>query len=133
VCAAARLLFVRRWNNLIEKHGEENLSFPAQILWLAGAPGAGKGAMTRIIQEYRGITTQPIEVGAMLTSPAALALKAQGKLVGDQQVLELLLGNLLRVRHRRHRRRIPAHDATGRVHQAAVRSPDVAAIEVCRE
>ncbi len=51
--------------------------------------------MTPIIKEYRGITAPPIEVGALLTSPAALALKAQGKLVGDQQVMELLLESLL--------------------------------------
>jgi adenylate kinase len=65
-------------------------------MWLAGAPGAGKGAMTPIIKEYRGITAPPIEVGSLLTSPAALALKAQGKLVGDAQVIELLLESLLR-------------------------------------
>jgi adenylate kinase len=55
--------------------------------------------MTPIIQQYRGIMSQPIEVGALLTSPAAQALKAQGKLVGDQQVMELLLEELLKPEH----------------------------------
>lgn len=90
------LIFRQVWTHLKEKYGEENLCFPKEIMWLAGAPGAGKGAMTPIIQQYRGIMAQPIEVGALLTSPAAQALKAQGKLVGDQQVMELLLEALLK-------------------------------------
>jgi len=96
----AELMFRQVWNSLVQRYGEENLTFPKEVMWLAGAPGAGKGAMTPIIKEYRGITSPPIEVGALLTSPAALALKAQGKLVGDQQVLELLLESLLRPEYR---------------------------------
>jgi adenylate kinase len=92
----AELIFRQAWNGLVAKYGEENLTFPKEIMWLAGAPGAGKGAMTPIIKEYRGITAPPIEVGDLLTSPAAQALKAQGKLVGDQQVIELLLESLLK-------------------------------------
>ena len=92
----AELIFKLVWAGLVAKYGEENLVFPKEIMWLAGAPGAGKGAMTPIIKEYRGITSRPIEVGELLTSPGALALKAQGKLVGDQQVMELLLESLLR-------------------------------------
>jgi len=92
----AELIFRTVWEQLKEKYGEENLRFPKEILWLAGAPGAGKGAMTNIVQSHRGITSPPIEVGALLTSPAAQAIKAQGKLVGDQMVMELLLDTLLR-------------------------------------
>ena len=65
-------------------------------MWLAGAPGAGKGAMTPLIMDYRDITARPVEVGALLTSPEALAMKAAGKLVGDRQVIELLFEALLR-------------------------------------
>ena len=89
-------MFRTIWNNLLEKYGEERLSFPKNILWLAGAPGAGKGAMTPLIMDYRDITARPIEVGALLTSPEALAMKAAGKLVGDRQVIELLFEALLK-------------------------------------
>jgi hypothetical protein len=92
----AELIFRQVWNNLKQKYGEENLSFPKEIMWLAGAPGGGKGAMTPIIQEYRGILAPPIEVGALLTSPAALALKAAGKLIDDRQVVELLFNALMK-------------------------------------
>ena len=89
-------MFRTVWNNLLEKYGEEQLSFPKNILWLAGAPGAGKGAMTPLIMEHRDITARPVEVGALLTSPEALAMKAAGKLVGDRQVIELLFETLLK-------------------------------------
>jgi hypothetical protein len=52
--------------------------------------------MTPIIAEYRGITAPPIEVSSLFTSPAAVKLKEQGKLVGDQQVMELLFEALLK-------------------------------------
>ena len=92
----SELMFRTVWNNLLEKYGEEQLSFPKNILWLAGAPGAGKGAMTPLIMEHRDITARPVEVGALLTSPEALAMKAAGKLVGDRQVIELLFETLLK-------------------------------------
>lgn len=91
----AELIFRNVWSNLLATYGEENLSFPKEIMWLAGAPGAGKGAMTPIIEKYRGVTAPPIEVGALLTSPEALQIKSQGKLVGDTQVVELLFNRLL--------------------------------------
>lgn len=37
------VLFDTAWTNLLQRHGEENLRFPHEIIWLGGAPGAGKG------------------------------------------------------------------------------------------
>ena len=51
--------------------------------------------MTRTILEFRGITSPPIEVSSLLTSVEALQMKAEGKLVGDRQVISLLLEKLL--------------------------------------
>ena len=92
----SELMFRTVWNDLLEKYGEEQLAFPKNIMWLAGAPGAGKGAMTPLIMDYRDITARPVEVGALLTSVEALAMKAAGKLVGDRQVIELLFETLLK-------------------------------------
>src|ERR1700722_12797446 len=52
--------------------------------------------MTPLIMDYRDITARPVEVGALLTSPEAMAMKASGKLVGDRQVIELLFETLLK-------------------------------------
>jgi hypothetical protein len=55
------LIFESVWKTLVDKHGEEQLRFPKDILWLSGAPGAGKGAMTKFIMEERGLNAPPIE------------------------------------------------------------------------
>jgi len=91
----AEEVFRSVWNKLIQKYGETNLVFPRDILLLCGAPGAGKGHMTPFVMAQRGITAHPIEVGSLLSSPEALAIKAQGKLVDDRMVIELLLERLL--------------------------------------
>lgn len=91
------LIFRSVWSTLLSEVGSEELMcFPREIMWLAGAPGAGKGAMTPFIMEYRGITSPPIEVGALLTSPEAKKIKAEGKLVNDKLVIELLFRELLK-------------------------------------
>ena len=66
-------------------------------MWLAGAPGSGKGVITPLIQEIKGITVPPIEVSQLLSSPEAKAMKDSGKLVSDKMVLELLLEQLRQV------------------------------------
>lgn len=93
----SELIFKTVWQNLLAKYnGEENLTFPKDIMWLAGAPGAGKNAMTPLIMDYRGITAKPIEVSSLLTSPEAMKLKSSGQLVSNQQVIELLFERLLK-------------------------------------
>ena len=47
----------------------ENLKFPAEIFWLNGAPGAGKGTQTEFIMEFRDLTEKPIIVSELLKSP----------------------------------------------------------------
>jgi hypothetical protein len=91
----ADLIFTAVWKGLERKYGEQKLSFPKEIMFLAGAPGAGKGVMTPFIMQRRGLTARPIEVSQLLKSPEAEALKSAGLLVGDRQVLELLLEALL--------------------------------------
>ena len=39
----AQLIFQTVWQELEQEMGAENLKFPAEIFWLNGAPGAGKG------------------------------------------------------------------------------------------
>jgi adenylate kinase len=63
---------------------------------LGGAPGAGKGTNTGFIAKTRGLTCPPIVISALLDSPEAKALKDQGNMVGDREVVGLVLRALLR-------------------------------------
>jgi len=91
----ASLIFQQVWKKLEQELGRENLCFPKEIMWLGGAPGAGKGSNTPFIMRERGLTAEPIVMSELLNSPQMEALKARGRLVGDREVLEILLRRLL--------------------------------------
>lgn len=91
----AQLIFAAVWDDLTERHGRDNLRFPREFIWLGGAPGAGKGTNTPFIADARSITGTPVVVSSLLTSPQAVAIKNVGKMVGDREVIGLLLEELL--------------------------------------
>ncbi len=91
----AFLIFSAVWDDLLERHGRDNLRFPRDFIWLGGAPGAGKGTNTPFIAETRGITAPPVVISSLLTSPQAIAIKNAGKMVGDREVIGLLFDELL--------------------------------------
>ena len=64
----AQLIFHSVWHELEKEVGVENLKFPAEIFWLNGAPGAGKGTQTAFIMEFRDLTEKPIVVSELLQS-----------------------------------------------------------------
>jgi adenylate kinase len=92
----ANLIFNAVWQELETEYGIEGLRFPNEVIWLNGAPGAGKGTQTRFIQNYRGLTAEPIVVSELLQSPAARKLIDAGLMVGDREVTALLFRALLR-------------------------------------
>ena len=93
----APVIFNDIWHMLVaEAGGEENLHFPKEIVWLNGAPGAGKGTNTRFIMEFRDLTAPPIVVSNLLNSQTAQKMINQGLLVGDREVLKLVFQELLR-------------------------------------
>lgn len=92
----ANLIFNAAWNELEQEVGLEGLRFPNEVVWLNGAPGAGKGTQTRFIQTYRSFTAAPIVVSDLLKTPAARKLIDAGLMVGDREVTGLLLRALLR-------------------------------------
>lgn len=96
----AHLIFDSVWQDLEADFGRENLRFPKEIILLGGAPGAGKGTNTAFITKTRGLTCPPIVMSALLDSPEARALKDAGNMVGDREVVRLLLRQLLRVEYR---------------------------------
>ena len=91
----AQLIFNHVWKQLEADLGRDQLRFPKELILLGGAPGAGKGTNTDFIRELRGITAEPIVVSALLDSPEAQKLKAQGGMVGDREVVGILIRKLL--------------------------------------
>ena len=91
----AQLIFNHVWKQLEADYGRANLRFPKELILLGGAPGAGKGTNTDFIREVRGITAEPIVVSALLDSPEAQKLKSQGGMVGDREVVSILIRKLL--------------------------------------
>ncbi len=91
----AQLIFNHVWKQLEADLGRENLRFPKELILLGGAPGAGKGTNTDFIRKLRGITAEPIVVSALLDSPEAQKLKSQGGMVGDREVVGILIRKLL--------------------------------------
>ena len=96
----AHLIFEAVWQDLEADFGRENLRFPKEIILLGGAPGAGKGTNTEFITKTRGLTCPPVVISALLDSPEARTLKNAGNMVGDREVVGLLLRQLLRAEYR---------------------------------
>lgn len=91
----AQLIFSAVWAELEKSRGRDQLRFPREFIWLGGAPGAGKGTNTPFIAKTRNITAPPIIVSSLLTSPQAVAIKNAGGMVGDREVIGLLMEELL--------------------------------------
>ncbi len=91
----AQLIFKTVWEELEEEVGRTNLRFPKEIILLGGAPGAGKGTQTRFVMQARGLTCDPIVVSDLLVSSEAKRIKDQGGMVGDKEVIGILLRQML--------------------------------------
>jgi adenylate kinase len=91
----AQIIFNSVWQILEEELGEESLRFPKEIFWLNGAPGAGKGTNTDFIMKFRDLTAPPLVVSSLLESLEATKMKDAGMLVGDREVIEIILRKLL--------------------------------------
>ena len=96
----AHLIFNRVWTELEGELGREELHFPKELILLGGAPGSGKGTNTTFIRKVRGISAPPIIISELLDSPEARKIKAGGGMVGDEEVLRLLLRELLKPQFR---------------------------------
>lgn len=91
----ARIIFDAVWEQLEEDFGHDQLRFPKEIILLGGAPGSGKGTNTRFIMKTRGFTCPPIVVSDLLQSPEARRLIDSGNMVGDREVIGILLRHML--------------------------------------
>lgn len=96
----AQLIFNSVWEELEEDYGKLKLRFPKELILLGGAPGAGKGTNTSYIRQVRDISEQPIVVSELLDSPESRAIKAQGGMVGDRDVVRIVFRKLLEPQYR---------------------------------
>lgn len=91
----ALIIFNSVWNALESEHGREKMRFPKELILLGGAPGSGKGTNTAYICKVRDIPAPPIVVSSLLDTPAMKALKADGHMVGDREVVDILFREML--------------------------------------
>ena len=96
----AQLIFKSAWEDVVAEHTREHLRFPKELLLLGGAPGAGKGTHSAFIAKARGLTCAPIVMSSLLDSPEAKRIKDAGGMVGDREVVGLLLRRLHRAEYR---------------------------------
>jgi adenylate kinase len=87
------------WQKFMASANRGPIIIPNKIIWLNGAPGAGKGTNTGYIQDVFAITAPPLITSDLLSSPEFEERKNSGKLVGDREVTALVLGNLLDKSH----------------------------------
>lgn len=91
----ASVIFNPIWQELEAHYGRQHLRFPKEIILLGGAPGAGKGTNTPFISKARGLTCPPIVMSALLDTPEMKRIKDAGHMIGDREVLSVLLRKLL--------------------------------------
>ncbi len=91
----AQIIFNSVWDELEAEHGRENMRFPKELILLGGAPGSGKGTNTDFIRKVRDIQSEPIVVSSLLNTPEMVALKNQGHMIGDREVVNILFRRLL--------------------------------------
>lgn len=90
-------IFLQAWDRIARRHGgEANVQLPREVLFLGGAPGAGKGTMTPYIMQERGLDASPVVLSNLLNSPAAKKIIDAGGLVSDMEVFSMLLQELAR-------------------------------------
>ncbi|MDR3117678.1 MAG: nucleoside monophosphate kinase [Puniceicoccales bacterium] len=87
------------WEHFVCQPHRGQFAIPRRVIWLNGAPGAGKGTNTGYVQDIFSIRAAPLVTSDLLSSPEFERAKDAGKLVGDREVTEAVLTHLL---HRRY-------------------------------
>ncbi|DBA88059.1 TPA: hypothetical protein ACH3X2_005062 [Trebouxia sp. C0005] len=86
----AQLVFEACWRKL-ESKWSGKIQCPHEIVWLNGAPGAGKGANTPFIMKSRGLSRSVPMSDMLERNPQIKHLMESGELVPDTMVGDALL------------------------------------------
>ncbi len=95
VTEQAMTIFRGAWSRIAARIQEGSARLPRELIWLGGAPGAGKGTNTPFILRERGIVAPPIVTSDLLDHPEMKRLKDSGNLVGDADVVRILFERLI--------------------------------------
>lgn len=87
------------WRTISADERRQDFAVPSKIIWLTGAPGAGKGTNSGHIQHIFSIGQQPIVTSDLLASEEFQAIKDSGRLVSDRDVTLLLFRRLFTKRY----------------------------------
>lgn len=92
--ADAQTLFNAVWPAVEAALAKPGTCLPRTIIWLGGAPGCGKGTQTAFINQLKGFTAKALVTSDLLQTPEMKKIKDSGGLVGDKEVVGLLLTRL---------------------------------------
>lgn len=91
-----REIFSAAWDALQAEFGTGNFTFPKEILWLSGTPGAGKGTHTKTIAAHKGFTSPAIVMSSLFKCPEAQKIINSGGLIDDKTATTLLFKELVK-------------------------------------
>ncbi|MDR0418055.1 MAG: nucleoside monophosphate kinase [Puniceicoccales bacterium] len=93
----ATMLFCRIWSRLLEEN--RRILFPVQVVWVNGAPGAGKGTNTRNVMRALSISARPIIVSDLLKGNEFQEKIERGMLVDDEDVVYAVFKRMVENSH----------------------------------
>ncbi|MDR1436314.1 MAG: nucleoside monophosphate kinase [Puniceicoccales bacterium] len=95
VSSGARKIFESFCREFESQRGNWKSAAPKRVIWLNGAPGAGKGTNAGHVAAALHIGEKPIVTSDLLDSAEFKALKDEGKLIGDEDVTVAVFRKLL--------------------------------------
>ena len=92
----ADMIYENTISKIRSEFGVQDIVFPKVVVFLNGAPGAGKGTNTLTVMQILGISNKPVEVSSLLITPECEMLKSDGKLIDDDIVIMQVVHELLK-------------------------------------
>lgn len=89
-------IYENTMSKIRSEFGDQDIVFPKVVVFLNGAPGAGKGTNTLTVMQILGISNKPVEVSSLLITPECEMLKSDGKLIDDDIVIMQVVHELLK-------------------------------------
>ena len=89
-------IYENTMSKIRSEFGVQDIVFPKVVVFLNGAPGAGKGTNTLTVMQILGIANKPVEVSSLLITPECEMLKSDGKLIDDDIVIMQVVHELLK-------------------------------------
>jgi adenylate kinase len=84
------------WEEFEARPHYGDFAIPRVIVWLSGAPGAGKGTFSGDIADVYGIKEAPVVASDLLNStPEFIRMKDSGKLLPDRDVTAIVFNAIL--------------------------------------